>query len=185
LRFTCPPCRYRGRARALFAPCLPFAGSLKPEQIDILNTSLNSPSLNSPGLAEAINAKGFSHAAGFRIVAVSAGSAEVALTRPEDLLQFFGHFHGGVITALADQAAGIAVTSSLPVGRIGVTVEIKVNFLSPADGSEIIARAKTLKMSGSIGVAAVEIFSIKNGAETLCAFCTATMRALDLPAEYR
>jgi uncharacterized protein (TIGR00369 family) len=77
------------------------------------------------------------------------------------------------------------VTSSLPVGRIGVTVEIKVNFLGPADGSEIIARAKTLKMSGSIGVAAVEVFSKKDGAETLCAFCTATMRALDLPAEYR
>jgi uncharacterized protein (TIGR00369 family) len=167
------------------APCRPFAGPFEPEQIAILSTPLNSPSLNPPSLAEAINAKGFSHAAGFRIVAVSAGNAEVALPRRDDLVQFFGHFHGGVITALADQAAGIAVTSSLPVGRIGVTVEIKVNFLSPADGSEIIARAKTLKMSGSIGVAAVEIFSKKDGTETLCAFCTATMRALDLPAEYR
>ena len=140
---------------------------------------------NPPRLAEAINAKGFSHAAGFRVVAVEPGRAEVALTRRDDLVQFFGHFHGGVITALADQAAGIAVTSSLPAGRIGVTVEIKVNFLSPADGSEIIARARTLKMSGSIGVASVEVFSKKDGTETLCAFCTATMRALDLPAEFR
>jgi uncharacterized protein (TIGR00369 family) len=145
---------------------------------------LNTP-LNPPSLAETVNAKGFSHAAGFRIIAVEPGRAEVALTRRDDLVQFFGHFHGGVITALADQAAGIAVTSSLPKGRIGVTVEIKVNFLSPADGSEIVARAKTLKMSGSIGVATVEVFS-KNGAkETLCAFCTATMRALDLPPEFR
>ena len=145
---------------------------------------MNTP-LNPPSLAEAINAKGFSHAAGFRIVAVAAGSAEVSLPRRDDLLQFFGHFHGGVITALADQAAGIAVTSGLPKGRIGVTVEIKVNFLAPADGNEPVARAKTLKMSGSIGVAAVEIFTRKDGTETLCAFCTATMRALDLPAEYR
>ena len=53
------------------------------------------------------------------------------------------------------------------------------------DGSEIIARARTLKMSGSIGVATVEVFSKKDGTETLCAFCTATMRALDLPAEFR
>jgi len=141
--------------------------------------------LNPPSLAEAVNAKGFSHAAGFRIIDVEPGRAEVALTRRDDLVQFFGHFHGGVITALADQAAGIAVTSSLPAGRIGVTVEIKVNFLSPADGSEIIARARTLKVSGSIGVATVEVFSKKDGAETLCAFCTATMRALDLPAEFR
>ena len=144
-----------------------------------------SDALNPPSLAEAINAKGFSGAAGFRVVAVEPGRAEVALTRRPDLVQFFGHFHGGIITALADQAAGIAVTSGLPKGRIGVTVEIKVNFLVPADGNELIARAKTLKMSGSIGVATVEDFSKNETSETLCAFCTATMRALNLPAEFR
>jgi uncharacterized protein (TIGR00369 family) len=141
--------------------------------------------LNPPSLAQAVNAKGFSHAAGFRIDVVEPGRAEVSLRRRDDLVQFFGHFHGGVITALADQAAGIAVTSGLPKGRIGVTVEIKVNFLGPASGSELVARAKTLKMSGSIGVATVEVFSKDGTSETLCAFCTATMRSLDLPAEFR
>jgi len=92
---------------------------------------------------------------------------------------------GGVITALADQAAGIAVTSGLPKGRIGVTLELKVNFLAPADGSELVAGAKTLQMSGSIGVATVEIFTADDKSERLCAFCTATRRALDLPAEFR
>ena len=146
---------------------------------------MNNYNLNPPSLAEAVNAKGFSHAAGFRIVAVEPGSAEVALPRRPDLLQFLGHFHGGVIAALADHAAGIAVTSGLPKGRIGVTVEIKVNFLSPGDGSELIARAKTLKMSGSIGVATVEVFTRDDKSERLCAFCTATMRALDLPTEFK
>jgi uncharacterized protein (TIGR00369 family) len=140
---------------------------------------------NPPSLAETVNAKGFGGAAGFRVVAVQVGVAEVALSRRDDLLQFFGHFHGGVITALADQAAGIAVTSCLPKGRIGVTVELKINFLEPASGPELVARAKTLKMSGSIGVATVEIFSKDGASETLCAFATATMRALDLPAEFR
>ena len=144
-----------------------------------------SAALNPPSLAETINARGFSHAAGFHIVAVEPGRAEVVLARRDDLVQFFGHFHGGVIAALADQAAGIAVTSGLPSGRIGVTVEIKVNFLSPADGSELVARAKTLKMSGSIGVATVEVFTKNGTSERLCAFATATMRALDLPAEFR
>jgi len=150
-----------------------------------LTTPLDPPSLNSISLAEAINAKGFTGAAGFRIVEVKPGYAELALARRDDLVQFFGHFHGGVITALADQAAGIAVTSGLPKGRIGVTVEIKVNFLVPADGSELVARAQILKMTGSIGVATVEVFSVKDATETLCAFCTATMRALDLPAEFK
>jgi uncharacterized protein (TIGR00369 family) len=150
-----------------------------------LSTPSDPPTLNPPSLAETVSARGFSHAAGFRVVDVKPGYAEVALPRRPDLLQFFGHFHGGVITALADQAAGIAVTSGLPKGRIGVTVEIKVNFLSPGDGSELIARAKTLKMSGSIGVATVEVFTRDEKSERLCAFCTATMRALDLPAEFQ
>jgi len=141
--------------------------------------------LNPPSLAEAINARGFTGAAGFRIGKIEPGQAELALARRDDLVQFFGHFHGGVISALADQAAGIAVTSGLQKGKIGVTVEIKVNFIAPADGSELIARAKTLKMSGSISVATVEVFSKRGTSETLCAFCTATMRALDLPAEFR
>ena len=144
-----------------------------------------STELNPPGLAEAINASGFTGAVGFRIVEVRPGYAELALARRDDLVQFFGHFHGGVITALADHAAGIAITSGLPKGRIGVTVEIKVNFLSPADGNELVARAKTLKMSGSIGVATVEIFTRDEKSERLCAFGTATMRALDLPAGFK
>jgi uncharacterized protein (TIGR00369 family) len=146
---------------------------------------VNDTALNPPTLAEIITAKGFSGAAGIRVVAVKPGHAELALARRDDLVQFFGHFHGGVITALADQAAGIAVTSALPRGRIGVTVEIKVNFLAPADGNELVARAKTLQMSGSIGVATVEVFTRDASSERLCAFCTATMRALDLPAEFQ
>ena len=119
------------------------------------------------------------------MVAVEAGTRRGRAAAPRGSAAVHRHFHGGVITALADQAAGIAVTSGLPAGRIGVTVEIKVNFLSPADGSELIARAKTLKMSGSIGVATVEVFTKNETSESLCAFCTATMRALDLPAEFR
>ena len=144
-----------------------------------------STELNPPELAEKISAKGFTHATGFRIVKVESGLAEVALTRRDDLVQFFGHFHGGVIASLADHAAGIAVTSGLPRGRIGVTIELKVNFLAPADRSELVARAKTLQMSGSIGVATVEIFTRDEKSERLCAFCTATMRALDLPAGFK
>jgi uncharacterized protein (TIGR00369 family) len=144
-----------------------------------------SAELNPPSLAEAVNAKGFTAAAGFRIVKVEPGYAELVVARRDDLVQFFGHFHGGVISALADHAAGIAVTSGLPKGRIGVTVELKVNFLTPGDKAELVARAKTLQMSGSIGVATVEVFTRDEKSERLCAFCTATMRALDLPTEFR
>ncbi len=86
-----------------------------------------------------------------------------------------------MITALADQAAGAAVTTALPEGKIAVTVEIKVNFMAPANGEEIIARAEAMQVGGSIAVAKIEVISQDKGAERVCAFATATMRAVDMP----
>ena len=40
---------------------------------------------------------------------------------------------------------GAAVTTALPDGKIAVTVEIKVNFMAPANGEEIIARAEAMQ----------------------------------------
>jgi uncharacterized protein (TIGR00369 family) len=128
---------------------------------------------------------GFPTSAGIRLVAAEPGKVTMALKKKPELTQFFGHFHGGVITALADHAAGACATSSMPDGKLAVTVEIKINFLSPADGEEIIARAETIQAGSTIGVVKVEVFSQKAGAERICAFATATMRAMDLPAGLR
>ncbi len=136
-------------------------------------------------LAAIMDLPGFPKSAGMRVVSVEPGKVTMALAKREDLCQFFGHFHGGVITALADHAAGACATSSMPDGKIAVTVEIKINFLSPADGEEIIARAETIQAGSSIGVVKVEVVSLKAGAERACAFATATMRAMDMPAGFR
>jgi len=89
-----------------------------------------SATLNPPSLAETINARGFSHAAaGFRIVAVEPGRAEVVLARRDDLVQFFGHFpRRGHRPRWPTRRPESPSPSGLPSGRIGVTVEIKVQF---------------------------------------------------------
>jgi uncharacterized protein (TIGR00369 family) len=127
---------------------------------------------------------GFPKSAGIRLVAAEPGKVTMALKKRPELTQFFGHFHGGVIAGLADHAAGACATSSMPDGKLAVTVEIKVNFLSPADGEEIVARAETLQAGSTIVVVKVEVVSQKAGAERTCAFATATMRAMDMPAGF-
>ena len=128
---------------------------------------------------------GFPKSSGMRMVAAEPGKGTMALKKRPDLTQFFGHFHGGVITALADHAAGACATSAMPEGKLAVTVEIKINFLGPADGEEIIARAETIQAGSTIGVVKVEVISQKAGSERVCAFATATMRAMDMPAGFR
>ncbi len=136
-------------------------------------------------LAGIMDLPGFPKSAGIQLVSAEPGKVTMALKKKPELTQFFGHFHGGVITALADHAAGACATTSMPDGKLAVTVEIKVNFLSPADGEEIIARAETIQAGSTIAVVKVEVVSQKAGAERACAFATATMRAMDLPAGFR
>ncbi len=142
------------------------------------------PKDNPKALVDMVMARpGFARECGMRVVSVEPGRVALSLVKRPDLLQFGGHFHGGVIAALADQAAGAAITTMLPEGKIGVTIEFKINFLSPADGDELIARAEAMQVGGTIGVAKIEMISQNNGTERVCAFGTATMRAVDLPAK--
>ena len=136
-------------------------------------------------LAGIMDLPGFPKSSGIRLVSAEPGKVSMALQKKPELMQFFGHFHGGVIAGLADHAAGACATSSMPDGKIAVTVEIKINFLSPADGEEIIARAETIQAGATIAVVKVEVISQRAGAERACAFATATMRAMDLPAGFR
>jgi uncharacterized protein (TIGR00369 family) len=63
-------------------------------------------------------------AMGTRVVAVEPSHVHLAIDRRPDLLQFSGHFHGGVIAALADHAAGGAVTTALLEGQIAMTIDV-------------------------------------------------------------
>jgi uncharacterized protein (TIGR00369 family) len=125
---------------------------------------------------------GFTHYAGVEVVSVEAGNVRLSLARKPELLQFNGYFHGGVITGLADHAAGAAATTTLPQGKIAVTVDIHVNFLAPAKGPSLFATARTLQVGNTICVVAVEVSSPLEGGEVVCAVATVTLRVVDMPS---
>jgi uncharacterized protein (TIGR00369 family) len=128
---------------------------------------------------------GYTSAVGTRVLAAAPGRVEMTLERRPDLLQANGFFHGGIITGLADHAAGAAVTTALPEGRFAVTISLQVNFLAPANGETLIARARALQAGRSFGVAQVDVSSTAEGAEHVCAVATVTLRVVDLPAGTR
>lgn len=127
-------------------------------------------------------APGYTREVGTRVLSARPGMVELALDRKPGLLQSQGFFHGGVVAALADHAAGGAITTALSPGKFAVTVNLQANFLAPANGDTLVARAKALHVGGTIGVAQVEVSTVVAGAETLCAIVTATLRAVELPS---
>jgi len=87
---------------------------------------------------------------GFRLMRSGNGSAVYEFRPNENHQNTSGSLHGGVLCALADETMGRAFKTLLPSGSSGVTVEFKINFLSPVfpgdclrASSEVISRGKS------------------------------------------
>ena len=127
---------------------------------------------------EKITDTGFTKASGFKVRAFEEGTVTLELTPRDDLNQFMGYVHAGVVTGLADHAAGAAYASVLPEGRVCLTIELKINFLKPATGDKLAAEAKVISSGGTIGVVHSNVYGEKDGVRTLCATAIVTLRAV-------
>jgi uncharacterized protein (TIGR00369 family) len=69
-------------------------------------------------------------------------------------------FHGGVIAALIDIAGHAAI--AVRVGRMVPTIDLRIDYLRPAPGGELTARAKVVQIGRSIGRADIEIVAAED-----------------------
>ena len=119
--------------------------------------------------------------AGVKIRSFEKGAVTLTLTPKEELTQMMGFVHAGVVTGLADHAAGAAYASALPDDRICVTIELKINFLKPALGETLAAEASIISQSGKIGVLQSNIYCETTGKDrVLCATAIVTLRSVAL-----
>jgi uncharacterized protein (TIGR00369 family) len=95
---------------------------------------------------------------GASLAAVEAGRVEIALPYRDDLTQQKGFVHGGIIGMIADTACGYAAFSLMPAGGSLVTVEYKMNILTPARSS-LIARAEVIRPGRTLTIARAEVYA--------------------------
>lgn len=85
----------------------------------------------------------FNRWAGFEVTRAAAGEAELRMEwREEDMGQYAGFLHAGLIGAMLDTACGFAAATV--AGRV-LASHFSVNCLSPALGRAFIARGKVVK----------------------------------------
>jgi uncharacterized protein (TIGR00369 family) len=95
---------------------------------------------------------------GAALGAVEPGYVEVALPFREDLTQQKGFIHGGILGMIADTACGYSAFSLMPADCSLVTVEYKINILTPARGS-LLAKGQVVKAGRALTVARAEVYS--------------------------
>ncbi|MEN9544394.1 MAG: hypothetical protein RLZZ598_1227, partial [Pseudomonadota bacterium] len=81
----------------------------------------------------------FSRLLGAELTQLAPGQCELQLPLRDDLKQHLGFAHGGVLSYLADNALTYAGGTAMQVPV--VTSEFKINYVRPALGERLVARA--------------------------------------------
>ena len=129
--------------------------------------SQSTPSTDPLALVRGINASAaFNRWCGIEVLAAGEGRAEIAVAWREDLGQYAGFLHAGVIGALIDTACGFAAATL--AGRV-LASHFAVNCLRPAVGERFVARARVVKPGRTQVFTACELFALTDAGEKLVA----------------
>lgn len=105
---------------------------------------------------------------------VEPGIVEIELPFRTELTQQHGYFHAGIVSTIADSAAGYAAYSMMPAGATVLSVEYKINLIAPADGERLRAIGRVVRSGRTLSVCDFRVVVYKDGVETLCAIGTET-----------
>ncbi len=109
------------------------------------------------------NPEGYVHESPFakhldmRVADPDDGSSAVTMPINPNHLQQAGRVQGGIVATLADYAFYRAVRPLLRPGETTTTIEIKINFLAPAEKGELAATARIIRPGRRVMVGEMEV----------------------------
>jgi uncharacterized protein (TIGR00369 family) len=103
---------------------------------------------------------------------------EIELPYSEKLTQQHGFLHAGVISAALDTACTYAAYTTIVPDASILTIEFKVNLLSPGRGERFLFRGEITKPGSTIIVADGRGYAIGDGPAKLIASMTASMMVI-------
>ncbi|ASY34092.1 MULTISPECIES: PaaI family thioesterase [unclassified Streptomyces] len=125
-------------------------------------------------------AQPFTRFLGAELVSASPGAAEIRIANRPDLRQQHGFVHGGVLSYLADNALTFA--GGLALGGDALTAEFKVNYVRPATGPTVTARAEAVATTRRQAVCRCEVWSVEeDGKQNLVAVAQGTIVSAHTP----
>ena len=116
---------------------------------------------------------------GAELTRVNPGEVEIEMPFRADLTQQHGFLHAGIISTALDSACGYAAYSLMPADAAVLTIEFKVNLLSPGRGERFLFRGQVTKPGRTIIVADGQAYAFAaDGEARLIATMTGTMMAV-------
>ena len=122
--------------------------------------------------------QGFTAYCGLEPVSLAPGRFITRVRIRDCHLQQDGFVHAGVMATMADHTAGYASFSLVPPDQRILTVEYKINFLSPASGDYLECRSRVIKPGKTLLVTESEVYAVRGDKEDLVAKALLTMAAV-------
>lgn len=112
---------------------------------------------------------------GARLVRVAAGEVEIEMPFSAHITQQHGFIHGGILGTALDSACGFASLTLMAADSGILTIEYKLNLLSPGRGERFRFIGRVRKAGRTITLADADAVAIEaSGRERLIATMTAT-----------
>jgi uncharacterized protein (TIGR00369 family) len=108
-------------------------------------------------LRERLAASEFHTWAGMEVLEASAGEIAVAMDVRDRHVNLQGLVHGGMLAILADTVCGLSIRSAMEAGRLHVTTDMDIHFLSPARPGRLFGRGKAVRVGRSLAFAEASI----------------------------
>ena len=109
----------------------------------------------------------FNRWCGFEVQHATPGEVELAMPWREELGQYSGFLHAGIVGALIDTACGFAAASQL--GARVMASHFAVNCLRPAVGERFVAKARVLRAGRQQVFTRCELYAHAQGQDRLVA----------------
>ncbi|MEM7480744.1 MAG: PaaI family thioesterase [Acidobacteriota bacterium] len=133
-------------------------------------------------LIESFHSQQVMHTLGATLGDVRPGGVAIEFPFRPDWSQQHGFVHAGIIATVLDSACGYAAFSLMPENAAVLTVEFKINLLSPAAGDTFRAVGTVVKPGRTITVTEGEMFAVTGSEEKLIASMVGTiMSVFDRP----
>src|SRR5829696_2130366 len=123
---------------------------------------------------QVLESQPFSVLIGTRVAGISEREVVLELPVREELFQQYGFVHGGVISYLGDN--GLTFAGGTVLGLRVLTQEYKIDYLRPARGKKLVARASVVHAGRRRAVCRCDVFAAStDGDETFCATAQGTI----------
>ncbi len=112
---------------------------------------------------------------GASLLSVAPGEVAIVLPFQSDLTQQNGFLHAGILATILDSACGYSAFTLMPPNAEVLSIEFKINLMSPAIGEKLIAKAHVVRAGRTVTVCDATGFMEQGDSTKAVAKMTATM----------